>query len=257
MKKIDYSKKAKVLSDTDFMQTVRDIRRAETAYSYFLDYGCIIKSKMDFDTSQELRCFFNDTRPEDLQEAEKIIKAEYNRVSRLTSRINLFLNCKAPSTFVTLTFSDKTLQNSTPETRRRYVTRYLKSQSNFYIANLDFGKKNGREHYHALILGRVDLEPWRKLGHILAENVGNRYELARKKPPKRYLKYDEKTQKNLMARDTEKKLSKYIAKLTNHAIKETTKRTAMIYSKQMPEPFPELEKITDKNLLYQMSLQGF
>lgn len=243
MKKIDYSKKAELLSDVQFIQDVRDIRRAESAEHYLHESGCIINTKLDFDTSQQMRGFFIATRHEDLIEAEKIIKAENNRISRLKSRITLFLNCKEPTNFITLTFTDNILQNSTPEDRRRYVFRYLKSQSDYYIANKDFGELNGREHYHAVILGNVDLEPWRKFGAINVQNVGNRKELTRNKVPKRYKDLDEKTAKALMRRDTEKKLSKYVAKLTNHAIKNTTKRSAIIYSKKMPNPYPELEPI--------------
>ena len=243
MKNIDYSKKAELLSDVEFIQNVRDIRRAESAEYYLHESGCIIKTKLDFDTSQQLRGFFVTTRHEDLIEAEKIIKAENKRISRLRSRITLFLNCKEPTNFLTLTFSDKILQSSTPEERRRYVVRYLKSQSNCYIANLDFGAKKGREHYHAVILGNVNLKPWQKYGAINVQNVGNRKELTRKKVPKRYKDLDEKTAQTLMRRDTEKKLSKYVAKLTNHAIKNTTKRSAIIYSKIMPDPCPELEPI--------------
>lgn len=243
MKKIDYSKKAELLSDVQFIQDVRDIRRAESAEYYLHETGVIIPTKLTFDTSQQMRGFFNATRHEDLEEAEKIIKAENNRISRLKSRITLFLNCKEPTNFLTLTFSDKILQNSTPQDRRRYVKRYLKSQSDYYIANLDFGELNGREHYHAVILGNVDLEPWRKFGAINVQNVGNRKELTRKKVPKRYRDLDEKTANTLMRRDTEKKLSKYVAKLTNHAIKETTKRSAIMYSRKMPNPHPELELI--------------
>lgn len=247
--KINYENKARLLADKEFMQAVRDIRRAETANQYLVESGVVIATKIDFDTSQEKRCFFIATRHEDLEEAEKIIKAENNRVSRLRSRISLFLECKEPTNFITLTFSDKTLQNSTPETRRRYVTRYLKSQSKYYVANKDFGEKNGREHYHAVVLGRVDLSGWQKYGHILAEAVGNRKELTRKNVPKRYKELDAQTQRACMIRDTEKKLSKYVSKLTNHAIKKTTKRSAVIYSKDIPNPYPELERIYDKRLL--------
>lgn len=243
MKKIDYSKKAELLSDVDFIQDVRNIRRAESAYYYLHESGCIINTKLDFDTSQQMRCFFNATRQEDLIEAEKIIKAENNRISRLKSRISLFLECKEPTNFLTLTFTDKILQNSTPSERRRWVVRYLKSQSDYYIANLDFGTLKDREHYHAVVLGRVDLEPWRKFGAINVQNVGNRKELTRNKVPKRYKDLDATTAESLMRRDTEKKLAKYVAKLTNHAIKETTKRSAVIYSRKLPNPHPELERI--------------
>ena len=43
-----------------------------------------------------------------------------------------------------------------------------------------------------------------------------------------------KTQLDLMKRDTESKLSKYVAKLTNHAVKKSAKRSAIIYSKKQP-----------------------
>ena len=249
MKKIDYSKKAELLSDVDFIQDVRNIRRAESAYYYLHESGCIINTKLDFDTSQQMRGFFIATRQEDLVEAEKIIKAENKRISRLKSRISLFLECREPTNFLTLTFTDKILQSSTPEERRRYVVRYLKSQSDYYIANLDFGSLKDREHYHAVILGKVDLEPWRKFGAINVQSVGNRKELTRNKVPKRYKELDALTAESLMRRDTEKKLAKYVAKLTNHAIKETTKRSAVIYSRKMPNPYPELERIWfDKDL---------
>lgn len=248
LKRINYEKKAELLSDVGFMKNVRDILRAESANFYLHESGVVIPTNMTFDTSQELRCFFNDTRREDFEEAEKLIRAENKRTSRLKSRISLFLNCDEPTNFITLTFCDKILQNSTPTTRRRYVTRYLKSQSKYYVANIDFGEKNGREHYHAVVLGRINLDPWKKYGHIFAESVGNRKELTRKNVPNRYKSLDEKTQKALMLRDTEKKLAKYVAKLTNHAIKETTKRSVIIYSKDVPTPHG-LERITDYETL--------
>lgn len=53
--------------------------------------------------------------------------------------------------FITLTFTDETLKNTSFETRRRYVARYLKANSKNYVANVDFGSKNKREHYHAVV----------------------------------------------------------------------------------------------------------
>ena len=236
MSKIDYNRKAELLSDTQFMQAVRSILRTESAEYYLHETGVVIPTKMTFDTSQDLRCFFNSTRPEDLAEAEKIIKAEYRRTTRLKSRIELFLDQQESTTFLTLTFSDKTLQNTTPKTRRQFVVRYLKSQSDFYIANLDFGYENGREHYHAVILGKVDLKPWEQYGFIFAEKVGNRSELTRSTIPNRYKELSEKEARLKMRQDTEKKLARYVAKLSNHAIKETTRRSCLIYSKLMPKP---------------------
>ena len=78
-----------------------------------------------------------------------------------------------------------------------------------YVANIDYGSKNKREHYHALInCDKVDFKSWRKYGNINAKRVRN---------------------KDIESDKT--KLSKYIAKLSNHAIKETTKRSCLIYSR--------------------------
>ena len=111
--------------------------------------------------------------------------------------------------FLTLTFNDDTLRNTTEKQRRVAVSRYLKQYGCMYVANIDYGSKNKREHYHALInCDKVDFKSWRKYGNINAKRVRNK---------------DIESDKN--------KLSKYIAKLSNHAIKETTKRSCLIYSR--------------------------
>jgi len=111
--------------------------------------------------------------------------------------------------FLTLTFNDDTLQRTTQKERRTAVSRYLKQFNCRYVANIDFGKENGREHYHAVInCGSVCFDSWRKFGNINAERIRN---------------------KDLKADKT--KLAKYICKLSNHAIKETTKRSSLIYSR--------------------------
>lgn len=103
--------------------------------------------------------------------------------------------------FLTLTFTDKVLNSTTQETRRRYVSRWLKSKSDYYIANIDYGSENEREHYHAIINCRVD-NSW-EYGAINFKQITNK---------------------------NEKALAKYINKLTNHAIKATTKQNKVIYS---------------------------
>lgn len=135
-------------------------------------------------------------------EAEKVNNANYHRVKRLQKRVNKLLtnNC----IFLTLTFTDDTLNSTSKQTRRRYITRFLSSVSNAYVGNIDYGKTNKREHYHAIVqCDRVDLSLW-KYGNLDA---------------KRILKPNSKA------------LSKYISKLTAHAIKETTQGQRVIYSK--------------------------
>lgn len=100
---------------------------------------------------------------------------------------------------VTLTFDDETLFGTNETTRRTYVRKYLSNQSDRYIANRDFGKKNGREHYHALVVGKINFKEW-KHGTANSKKV---------KVPK-------DGEKEAVSR-----LSKYIDKITNHALKDT------------------------------------
>lgn len=140
-------------------------------------------------------------------ECIKINKASYERTKRLRNRVTDMLvsgNC----IFLTLTFTDDTLANTSSKQRRVAVTRYLKLFNAKYVANIDFGAKNHREHYHAIIqCDNVDYSKW-IYGAINGEKIVNRD----------------------ISTDSVK-LAKYVAKLSNHAIKETTKRSSLIYSR--------------------------
>ena len=141
------------------------------------------------------------------KEAQKINKASYNRRLRLAVRIKDILK-NNDAYFLTLTFTDKVLSSTSEETRRRYVSRFLKTISHSYVANIDYGKKNQREHYHAVVKFDTtpDMTVWNnKYGFTCCEKV-------------------RKTSDN-------KQLAKYICKLTNHAIKETTRANYCIYSR--------------------------
>ena len=61
--------------------------------------------------------------------------------------------------FVTLTFNDDTLSSTSERTRHRYVTAYLNEHCLAYYGNIDYGKKNEREHYHAVVKLRSDTLP--------------------------------------------------------------------------------------------------
>lgn len=146
--------------------------------------------------------------PTTAKACENLNKAKRARSKRLSKKINKML-VVGECVFLTLTFEDGVLDSTKEETRRRYVTRYLKSQSDHYCANIDYGEENEREHYHAVVFGRVDMEPWTKnYGFAYAEQVEFNGDVS-----------------------TSDKLSKYVAKLTNHAIKNTARNTRVIYSK--------------------------
>lgn len=226
MKKIDYAYKAQILR-SDLCQQVNQIEKAIYADFVLNSSGEILHTKIDYDTAQDLRCFLLQQDEKAYNEAKKINKARYKRVTRLKFRLaDIITECEKP-VFLTLTFSDETLEKTSAGTRRQYVRKYLASYGVPYVANIDFGAINGREHYHAVIGCPVDLKTWQdKCGFALAEEIKpNRWN----KIPRRYADLPPEEQAERMHFDTLSRLSKYVAKLTNHAIKETTKRSAVIY----------------------------
>lgn len=227
-KPIDYGYKAEVIA-TGLPVIVDKINRIYYAYSKAVSGDFSVANyvsgkptpytQFDFDEALNLQKVLVDTDLKAYLEAEKINHADHARTKRLRDRVSLMLLFYGSVSFVTLTFRDEVLEKTNDLTRKRYVERFLKSQAQtyagcdgMYIANKDFGKENGREHYHALISGRINLKEW-DYGFIFAEQV-------RVNPNK-----PDKTEKHC------RKLSKYIAKLTNHAIKSTTKRSPLMYSK--------------------------
>lgn len=201
---IDYSKKAEVM-ELGFVDLHRKISKAFFAESYFERTGQTIYSELDYDTAYEQYLFLLENCPEEWNEACKINYATYKRVKRLKDRVTYLLstgNC----VFLTLTFRDEVLDTTSPETRRRYITRFLKRFDVPYIANKDFGSQNGREHYHAIIQSQnIDYSLY-EYGSIDGEKIRN-------------------------SKNDDIKLAKYISKLTNHAIKETCNGSRIIYSK--------------------------
>jgi len=208
--KPDYALKSKVLREhSDLLKEVNKASKQDYEDIRFYMENCadgvVLPNQSNLD-SLYVDCCLNGLNNE-FNECLKINKAYYNRLKRLKDRVKNILT-SGPSLFLTLTFNDKALERTTPEFRRIAVQRYLKQYNCKYVGNIDFGKKNHREHYHALIgVGRVDFESWSKYGNIDFEKV------------------------RLRNNCDSLKLSKYISKLTNHAIKETTKRSALIYSR--------------------------
>ena len=139
---------------------------------------------------------------EDIAECERIFDATRARVSRLKKRITKMLEFDC--IFLTYTFRNDVLNNNSIDSLKQYVRKHLKLISNSYVGNIDFGSKNNRVHFHALVVAdNVDFSTWR-FGALNGKRVVNKNSSA---------------------------LSKYIAKLTNHAIKETTKGCRIIYSR--------------------------
>lgn len=167
-------------------------------------YGEVLSHKYSIEEAEKIQTEMREINPTEWHEAEKINHAYYCRVKRLKRKIANMLqsgNC----IFLTFTFTDETLKSTNADTRRQKVRRFLSSYNCDYVANIDFGKQNGREHYHALIqCDKVDYNAF-DYGAINGERVRSTNDFV--------------------------KLAKYISKLTNHAIKDTAKGSRIIYNR--------------------------
>lgn len=212
MASIDYKFKSYVLKEhSDLIKRYKRAQLVQYCNDLYINDGVITKTFLSDNKETlndiEFDCIINN-RIKELNEVEKICNASIQRTKRLRSRIeNMLLS--GSCLFLTLTFNDNTLNSTSADTRRQYVRKYLKSFNCSYVANIDFGAKNHREHYHAVVnLDSIDLSLWRSYGNINVQKVrNNSIDLSKKR------------------------LSKYICKLSNHAIKETTKRSCLIYSR--------------------------
>lgn len=211
--RIDYEFKANILTNhKDLLQYVNKCKRFDYCNNILEEQGLVLKlpnSDKKLMTINELRneCFDNGNYRE-FRECLKILKANHYRVKRLENRINAIIS-QNDSVFLTLTFSDTALSNTTAQTRRKAVQRFLKSCNAPYVANIDFGidkTKTMREHYHAVIgCCDIDYKKWRDTyGLIKGERI--------------IIKNN-------------KALAKYVSKLTNHAIKEQARRSSLLYSR--------------------------
>lgn len=139
-----------------------------------------------------------------IDEGMRLYENYRKRNQRLRKRICNII--QRDSLFLTFTFTDEVLANTTQDTRQQYVRKFLKTISSNYVANIDFGGKFGREHYHAvcIVSGRVDYTAW-KYGAL------NGVKVRKGSSP--------------LA------LAKYVNKLVYHATKDTTSQK-IIFSRQ-------------------------
>lgn len=199
---MNYENKAKALS-LGLDKTLRDISKA--CYADFLlhEHGIVAYSKYTKNMAKQIELqLYRDHDPELIKEGYRLNDSFYHRQLRLKRRIEDMLSA-GDCLFLTLTFKDSVFETTSPDTRRQYIRKFLKQFNTRYVANKDYGEKNGREHYHAVIqINNINAKLWR-YGALNFEKI---------------------VLKNARA------LSKYVAKLKNHAIKETTREDRVIYS---------------------------
>lgn len=138
--------------------------------------------------------------------------------------------------FCTLTFRPDVLASTTPETRKTYCARYLKATFGAYVANLDFGGKKGREHYHAVgFVPATDLEglpPQFEVRLVQGDRLFLRaYSDFLAKPWADKCGYA--SLRLVDAKDSSRaRLAKYLTKLVRHALKDTGQAPKVIYSRK-------------------------
>lgn len=187
-----------------------------------IKYNDLIETQAKIEKSQEFYMKASEDlkqySKEEIEEATKVNNASYKRQNRLQKKALELIQTNS-AIFLSLTFSDKVFTEMSKETRKKNITRFLKKTCKSYIANIDFGGKNGREHYHALVVpinDKIDQAVYRKMFYDSTIDF-ERVIISSKK--------------NSDIESTSKKVSKYVSKLTNHAIKETTQQNRIIYSK--------------------------
>lgn len=192
----------------DLPKTISKIKRSYYAHDTLILTGEIIECAYDFETALQLEFDLRKEYGDKVYSiAENVLKARNKKVQRLRKRIKHIFRKHNESVFVTLTFRDDVLSSTDGKTRRVYVSRFLNSQTDEYVGNIDFGEKNGREHYHAVVGGRINPKQW-NYGCCNVQRI----------------RVDDKT--------SSYKLARYITKLTYHAIKDSTERHSLIYSRK-------------------------
>lgn len=158
----------------------------------------------------------------DLAFYERLFLRRKNNLRSLSKRIEKcvehyhYSNCY----FITLTFDDLHLNRTSAEYRRSYVSKFLKRHFLNYVANIDFGSENEREHYHAIVFTDHDLVCERFNEKFVYPEI-NDYSMGF---------YSIKPVFNAFS--DRAALSKYMIKLKFHSSKDSTQFQKPIYSRK-------------------------
>lgn len=167
------------------------------------------KMKLDVNSKEEyITCDYDEVFSDNFEECNKMYNCISRRKTRLFKKLLYWFYYITKKNdklliFGTLTFTDDVLKKTSKETRRRYVSRFLNNKSIHYVANIDFGKKDDREHYHfiALCNSKIESGSW-SYGFDKYKKIKNSLSLRNRK--------------------------NYLLKLTNHTYKNSTKQEKLI-----------------------------
>lgn len=187
-----------------------------------IDYS-LEANLIDYNKSR-YKAFKDGVSFEEYKPYQKIINARYCKSSRIKKRLVYLITHFDYLFFCTFTFDDLLLSKC-DRTKRDYIKYTLNNFSSdiHYILNVDYGKKNEREHYHCIVATNFNLD----LRKYLKEN---------------YRCFTSCDRIGTSSNDI-KRLSKYINKLTNHCIKNTTKNKRIVYNFVGYDKYKELGRI--------------
>lgn len=223
----------KELIDNKSMELCKQIQYCQRYKQNYFDFK---SGEMVLDVETADNLFFMLKNDKDFSDCLKIIHSDSSRYNRLYKRIMKYFEI-GDCLFLTLTFRDDVLESTDKKTRRVYVRRFLKEFSNAFLANIDYGAKTGREHYHALI---VYPDP----SMLAAWSYG--FSNA-----KRCI-YDA---------ESGVRLANYILKIANHFVKDSVGSDRLIYSVYRgkwvyKDPPPEFIYLEDEQLTFWDGMPG-
>ena len=158
---------------------------------------------------------------------ERILKARYQKSSRIKRRMVYLFSRYKYIWFCTFTFSKKYINKST-RTKRDLIKSCIDIEDFKFILNIDYGKSTQREHYHCILATNKNInindlfQSVYKGGFCLSILCNN-------------------------SLDDFSRLKKYIDKLINHCIKASTKKQRLLYNFKGYDIFPDS---TYSSLLY-------
>ena len=221
--KTDYQLRADILSNrTDLLKDISNAQFNEYKDYQLNENGVIINDKFHNDNALTIQDILErENYSIECYESFKILSSTRRRKCFLKDRIisiyNDSVSIDYTCYFITLDFSDNFISRTSETTRRRYVQRFLKEHCRHYVANIDYGVDDNytkREHYHAF----VSSNNYRNMIHDWHTLTGSGINIKKLRVYKNMNK-------------TYRRLSMYISKLTNHAIKQSVKRNVYIYDR--------------------------
>lgn len=164
-------------------------------------------------------------------------RAKETRQARYLKRVDAMLkkdyfNCY----FLTFTFTDATLKRTTQRTRERYIKEWLNQQASEFLLNCDYGDLNKREHYHAFIISRYK---------VIVYDAPQRHNVFIKAKKISATLYNNGKRQNI---DKDYRYTITAENLTNHAFKDSTENSKIIYSRSAKKINRHFKALADAKL---------